>query len=726
VAQVREQAVSAGIFTKDQTGMHKYWTPHLYDYTNKGRIYQKYRHFSVVTARAMARKYAGGFMEGLADGKGLLDYDFTAAVQTGAEQMADTAADKFLIEHGEILGVLSRIKGNGYEALDHPSARYRVYTKASVVNMEVTLPSNKPDGTFTEHAQADFNVQQEALRKQEAEKAGRPYTPLPKPVNKKGRKIVQKNDGPGRIARLVEVDGVIHAQVRHQVTITNTETGEITKKTILSNVAMSDLGYTNESMAQSGQYVDENGKIFTLAAYYAPAQFARNFNRAFRNSKFEANPFISNLMSINNTMKEVQLLFGMFHPWAFFRSAVLGGSLGWKGLNVMQVRRQGFDAIMEMGPQLRLLMAKGMTLARIQDYDPLVANRQKWWGEYLADNDNNPFKAKFADVWDKFMGIKEQYQKYLFGNYGASLKAKTALVELKHALAKNKGAIERGEITVSQIAESVADLMNNDFGGLHHERLGWAPESVTALRIAFLGPDWTASNVRSILQAMRSGNVGQVHRAFWTRIAIKGLSTVVLFNLLFGAIDDDDYEERFKKAWTLGNLRFLEVDISPLYHLLGGDKELPKYASILGHFKDVEKFIQKPFLSFQHKGSPMLSMMFNAIQGHDYKLARFTTTSELLGLNGDLGGHAVSWNSKSKAGIIGPTQLPSFAYHSGMELVPIQVEKMIQYIAGEMDGFDAITQTLGFSTQTGSKYHISQMLKERNSKKNKKLTWLSR
>jgi len=62
-----------------------------------------------------------------------------------------------------------------------------------------------------------FNVQQEALRKQEAEKAGRPYTPLPKPVNKKGRKIVQKNDGPGRIARLVEVDGVIHAQVRHQV-----------------------------------------------------------------------------------------------------------------------------------------------------------------------------------------------------------------------------------------------------------------------------------------------------------------------------------------------------------------------------------------------------------------------------------------------------------------------------------------------------------------------------
>jgi len=49
----------------------------LYDYTNKGRIYQKYRHFSVVTARAMARKYAGGFMEGLADGKGLLDYDFT-------------------------------------------------------------------------------------------------------------------------------------------------------------------------------------------------------------------------------------------------------------------------------------------------------------------------------------------------------------------------------------------------------------------------------------------------------------------------------------------------------------------------------------------------------------------------------------------------------------------------------------------------------------------------
>jgi hypothetical protein len=114
-------------------------------------------------------------------------------------------------------------------------------------------------------------------------------------------------------------------------------------------------------------------------------------------------------------------------------------------------------------------------------------------------------------------------------------------------------------------------------------------------------------------------------------------------------------------------------------------------------------------------------MVAEAWEGTDWAGRPFTTLSELTGFDdqgayrttvkgqhkrgdpkgGKLKGQTVSYQSEGR-GSLDWEQSPSFLLSQARGVTPIQVQNLIGYLAGETDGFDALTKSLGLMT-SGSK-----------------------
>jgi hypothetical protein len=630
----------------------------LWDMGEKTTTWRKFKRFPMFNRHSIPRTLEGGIAEGLSIGLKLEDTDVTSAWHTSMLEAMTAVVHKMWMDESQKVGVVGPEKLENMLELEHYNAG--TWKRAGdIAGSKVIL--NVPGAT-------------EGVISSE------------NPVRRK--KLTA-----GKVAYYLNVD----------YEFTDPVTGVKSMKN--ADVA---LGLVQPKALDTTYRIgweDKQGKrtffFEQRAPLYAYAPFATFFNRATKNSKLMAVPTLAWITKFNAIFKQLKLLFGFFHIWAFNRSMLLGGSLGVKGLNIPGVMRLGWNSISRFDPYLMDLIWNGMTLFRIQDYDPVMAREQTWFGKWLDDSDENSLKAEFSEkVWKKAMDMKEHYQKWLFGTYGATLKAATAVHELKRALKRNKAKIAAGEMTVEDVSASVADLMNNDFGGLDYAALGYKPETTHVLRLAFLGPDWTMSNARTVVQAIRNDEMGKAHRAFWTRIAYKGFLTYLVFNFLFGAGDDEDWLERFRKAWKAGNMRWLDIDISPLYHALGGDPDIRKYIKIFGHFTDPVKFAAHPARTLKYKSSVMGRLFFNAVSGEDYKHARYTSFSEFLGLKGRLRGTTVSWYTKNPKGMIRPRQFPSFVMHSVKSFAPIPIEQSLAFMSGEIQAWDWLFALSGIGAQT--------------------------
>ncbi|HUT61895.1 MAG TPA: hypothetical protein VNA25_29000, partial [Phycisphaerae bacterium] len=206
---------------------------------------------------------------------------------------------------------------------------------------------------------------------------------------------------------------------------------------------------------------------------------------------------------------------------------------------------------------------------------------------------------------------------------------------------------------------------------------------------------------------------------FWGRIAAKGLGATILANLLFSWWDDDDFLTRYKKAWEAENLRWLDVDITPLYRKLGGAKDSRAYFSILGHFRDPLKFIYRPGGSAGMKQSVLGRWHSDFASGADWRGRRFTSWDELLGIDdkgqyktsrsghyrkgqpkgGQLRGHLTAKAYGGRRGV-GLGQIPSYLAYETYQSMPIPIASGIAWLAGEQDGFTSLARTGGFLVST--------------------------
>ena len=433
--------------------------------------------------------------------------------------------------------------------------------------------------------------------------------------------------------------------------------------------------------------VTENGTVLERRRLYATPALGKKLNKILGTSKLKGIKVFDIIDEFNAAIKQTILYTSFFHHQAFIRSYVGGARTGIKGLNVTQAYRDGRQAIMNFGPDVRDLVFAGLTIGRVQDIDESAIKR-------------------FDNVWDKvaktlgkedvgtftvIRNIRDRQTNFLFKKMGPYLKVQTALLEYRHELNKQKSRIESGATTKEEVATNVATLINDDFGGLNLQRLGIDPTTWQVARFLMLAPDWTISNVRSMLKAFKAGDQGAMYRAFWGRVTGKLLGATIVFNVIMAALDDDDFWERYQRAWKAGRLRWLDVDITPIYRALGGS-EKHKYFSILGHFRDPLKFLVHPFRSAKHKGSVITRMSLDVASGQDWRGREFTSVSELFG------GEGITKFTVGGAGVLELSQIPSFLVYELGSTQPIQIQNAVGFLLGEIDAFDAITKSAGLMT----------------------------
>jgi len=444
---------------------------------------------------------------------------------------------------------------------------------------------------------------------------------------------------------------------------------------------------------------------------YAPPELAKKLNNALGKSKLEGKAW-KWLTKWNVILKNNVLFTSLFHHQAFLRSYMLGGQTGLRGLNVAEAYRQGRAALEQLEGEAAELVAAGLTIGRQQEWDERV-----WQEETTAIGRMIDRIPGAAQVKGRIMAFRETQNNFLFRKLGPYLKMQTALLEYRHLQQKYRKQIEADTISREDLARQAANIINDDFGGLHLQRMGRNPTTQHLMRLALLAPDWTESNVRSMVKAFKAGKGGALYRSFWGRILFKGLVATVLSNLMLSAFDDDDFWERYRKAWRSGHLKWLDVDVTPIYRGLGGQSPHRKYFSILGHFKDPLKFLAHPVTSLKHKSSIVGKIAFEAVSGTNWEGRQFTSFSELVGIDdkgryktsrkghhrkgdrkgGRLTGQVVKW-SPSGAKPLQYQQVPSFVLGQTRGLMPIQVQNAIAWLAGEIDAWDAITKSMGLYT----------------------------
>ncbi len=473
-------------------------------------------------------------------------------------------------------------------------------------------------------------------------------------------------------------------------------------------------------------FVTEDGNLMERVPMYAEPKLGKHLNNALGTSSLYGIPGVKTLTEYNAILKRWILFTSFFHHQAYIRSYMLGGKTGLRNLSPTQAYKAGKQAIENYTPDFQRGIRNGLTVGLMQDFDEVSRSKISVFGRMLNKVPVAGHLAKGIN-W-----LRKKNEDWLFGKIGPYLKVQAYLLEYAAGVKKHRKALEKGIITLDDIAATAAKLANDDFGGLHLRRMGRNPTLQHIFRLLALAPDWTESNVRSAVKAFKLGEEGRVYRAFWARIAAKGLLAIVFFNYLMSLFDDErDFVERYKMAWKNGKMRWMDIDITPLYRATGGKADKQKYFSLFGHFKDPIKFVarekfKEPSLkdvpdpvrsllkSAKYKGSVITRIFADGITGKDWKGSEFTTILELLGSDdkgvyvtsrkgkyekgdpkgGKLKGELTKW---SMGGVkpLGLEQVPSFLIYEAKAATPIQVQNGIHYLLGQMDGFDAVLKGLG-------------------------------
>ena len=456
--------------------------------------------------------------------------------------------------------------------------------------------------------------------------------------------------------------------------------------------------------------VTKDGTILERQRMYAPKEIAKNLNNILGKSTLEG-PTIDAITKYNAHMKAWILQSSFFHHLAFMRSYYLGtNKKKWGEMNAFTAFKKGMIAIENLQDELVLGVRNGLTLGLKQDWDETLLAEKTFIGKILDKTDAT------KEVKDTILSLRKMQADFLFGEFGAGLKAMSFLIEYRNETIKYPNE------DPNVIAKRVASLINDDFGGLHLGRLGRNPTTQHIFRIFALAPDWTESNIRSMVKTISplrkvdgkwtktvSKEEMELYQGFWVGILWKGMAATALANFLMAGGDLDEMAENFETAWEAGNYKWLTVDVTPLYKLFGGETQRRKYFSIIGHFKDPLKFFN-PATSLKaahHKSSVFGSFIHEARTGADWAGRKFTTLEELIetGETVKFGpGAPLNLSPFSKE-----SQLYSFLLAQLIGTQMIQIQNLIGWLSGEMEGFDAVMNSLGLGVT--STYEPERKLK---------------
>jgi len=478
-------------------------------------------------------------------------------------------------------------------------------------------------------------------------------------------------------------------------------------------------------------FINDDGQVLERKDLYAPKYAAQNLNNIMGISRLKGIGVIDFATKYNAVLKAWILQSSFFHHLAFMRSYYLGTQhKKWSEMGIRTAYQEGLKAIREEEPIVMLGVRNGLTLGIKQDWNEEIIREKS-----VLDHKLDQWKVAKA-VKDKVLALRQQQADFLFGKFGAGLKAKAFLIEYRNLLKKHPN------MNINDLAKMAANLINDDFGGLHLQRLGRNPTMQHIFRLLALAPDWTESNVRTMIKAINAGSKEETafYRKFWAGIFTKGVGLTVAGNLLLATIDEDDSQtegawQRFirnytwiiKRATTRRGREFfpplqksLDIDVTAIARMFGSKTTERKYFSILGHFTDPVKFMLNPIRSAHHKGSVIYKFFHEMLTGVDWAGRRFTTFPEFLGVDyvkgvyattrkgkykkgdpkyGKLTGKTVTWSGDG-GGPISYEQFPSFILSQIRGWQPVQIQNLMSWFAGEMEGFDSLANSAGLGVRT--------------------------
>lgn len=457
---------------------------------------------------------------------------------------------------------------------------------------------------------------------------------------------------------------------------------------------------------------------------YAPKQLAGIINRMTRSDRlFSGTPGADALLRFNAGMKSWILLSSFFHHLAGARSWAFAVHHGWKGgrkltdpltgteyrtagVNPVKAYKAGLKKVEDRHPLITLGVKNGLTLGDIQDWSETMLRDRKGFSERLANYLGLETAVKTMEAGRFF---RERFTDALFKKYFAGLKAEAFVMEYIHDLQRAHDAHVKGGPAPDPdaIAERVARLINEDFGGLHLQRMGRNPTLQKISRLLLLASDWTESNFRTVtglipglnnwIDRMTGGlpapkGMNEVYRKFWGRVALRiAASTILAQAVLNGKDDTDDFWKEQALSNRFHKFRWTQVDITKIYEVLGIDPDARMTFSIGGHFLQPLNLFDPPRL-IKAKSSPLARIVESVFSGTDWAQRPFTAAKTLFGKGRTVKGSPY----EETEGFF--NRLPSTVANQITGMQPIQVGYLIRYLQGEADGLSSIMGSVGIAT----------------------------
>jgi len=232
-----------------------------------------------------------------------------------------------------------------------------------------------------------------------------------------------------------------------------------------------------------------------------------------------ANKLTQGLWTTSSTMKKVALSFSFFHHGALTETAiamlgpakagkVIAKNLIWdvitKGnipaLNDKEAARDAVKHLVSLGASNDYVTADvnnltGTLYKLTKDKNIPVARQAAWFLDFL-----NRGSDKF--LWDT---IHDGFKIASFAKMAKETRAK----------AEREGW---SQMDLEKALDECGHLVNDTFGGLHFDILGFSPKEVRIMRALLLSPDWTLATIRQALSPLGFGKL-YGNEGFWKTIA---------------------------------------------------------------------------------------------------------------------------------------------------------------------------------------------------------------
>ena len=379
-----------------------------------------------------------------------------------------------------------------------------------------------------------------------------------------------------------------------------------------------------------------------------------------------ANKLIDGIWATSGLMKKIALSFSFFHHGALTETAiamlgparagkVIAKNLIWdvitKGnipaLNDKEAARDAVKHLVSLGASNDYVTADVNNLTTslhrfLKDKNVHVAKEAAYVLDFL-----NKGSDKF--LWDT---IHDGFKIASFAKMAKEIRAKA-----------DREGWSQDELEKS--LDEAGHLVNDTFGGLHFDILGFSPKSVRMMRALLLSPDWTLATIRQALSPLGFGKLygnedfwktifkgekpaqmrKKYGRAFWVTAGIFFYALMNGLNAYFRAKDEDDekkkanemrkvdptYKSPYELAYPDGmkwyDYTMLGNTLGHQTHLFTGRYEdgTETYARWGKQFRELpELFFGRDGFSFpgpmidkmSGKANPVLSTTFEFISGH--------------------------------------------------------------------------------------------------------------